>query len=428
MSTSPESSFPKSPPARRDAWERWINIWHIVFYISLVVPTILALLAEELNQSQWSVLGLSMALGVWYGLIMVWLVPRMRGKLQLIWSIVYLAVAIVLWFPLARTHWAYFITASSFYGLMWGTLPFGLAVIGNVILTALIIWIQALNLGRSVTLSANLFFVGAVIIGWAALLALWMRTIMRESQERKKLIKQLEAAQENLATVERQAGILQERQRLAQEIHDTLAQGFTSIVMQLEAADQVLPQEEVHVRRHLGKASDTARESLAEARRLVQALQPESLEEASLPEVIRREAATWGRETQVQTIYTLTGEPIALTPEYEVTLLRAAQEALMNVRKHAQATQVSVTLSYMDDQVALDVQDDGKGFDPQIPVNPAGQYGGGYGLQVMHQRVEQLGGEVILESSPGEGTTLVVQIPFPIQETQTNLGTINEVA
>lgn len=100
----------------------------------------------------------------------------------------------------------------------------------------------------------------------------------------------------------------------------------------------------------------------------------------------------------------------------------------MNVRKHAQATQVSVTLSYMDDQVALDVQDDGKGFDPQIPVNPAGQYGGGYGLQVMHQRVEQLGGEVILESSPGEGTTLVVQIPFPIQETQTNLGTINEVA
>lgn len=369
-----------------------------------------------------------MALGVWYGLIMVWLVPRMRGKLQLIWSIVYLAVAIVLWFPLARTHWAYFITASSFYGLMWGTLPFGLAVIGNVILTALIIWIQALNLGRSVTLSANLFFVGAVIIGWAALLALWMRTIMRESQERKKLIKQLEAAQENLAAVERQAGILQERQRLAQEIHDTLAQGFTSIVMQLEAADQVLPQEEVHVRRHLGKASDTARESLAEARRLVQALQPESLEGASLPEVIRREAAAWGRETQVQTIYTLTGEPIALTPEYEVTLLRAAQEALMNVRKHAQATQVSVTLSYMDDQVALDVQDDGKGFDPQIPVNPAGQYGGGYGLQVMHQRVEQLGGEVILESSPGEGTTLVVQIPFPIQETQTNLGTINEVA
>ena len=268
-----------------------------------------------------------MALGVWYGLIMVWLVPRMRGKLQLIWSIVYLAVAIVLWFPLARTHWAYFITASSFYGLMWGTLPFGLAVIGNVILTALIIWIQALNLGRSVTLSVNLFLIGAVVVGWAALLALWMRTIMRESQERKKLIKQLEAAQENLAAVERQAGILQERQRLAREIHDTLAQGFTSIVMQLEAADQVLAQEEVHVRRHLGKASDTARESLVEARRLVQALQPESLEEASLPEVIRREAEAWGQETQVKTVYTLTGEPIVLTPEFDVTLLRAAGHA-----------------------------------------------------------------------------------------------------
>ena len=99
----------------------------------------------------------------------------------------------------------------------------------------------------------------------------------------------------------------------------------------------------------------------------------------------------------------------------------------MNVRKHAQATQVSVTLSYMDDQVALDVQDDGKGFDPQILVDSAGQYGSGYGLQIMHQRVEQLGGEVILESSPGEGTTLVVQIPVLPQETQTRLETIEEV-
>ncbi|MES0361454.1 MAG: sensor histidine kinase [Anaerolineales bacterium] len=412
MSAAPDSSSSIPPPARREAWERWVIIWHVVFYISLAVPTILALLAEELNRSQLSVLGFSLALAIWYGLIMVWIVPRARGKYQLIWSIIYLAGAILLWFPLARTHWAYFITASSFYGLMWGTLPFGLAVAGNVILTAVIIWIQALNLGRSVTLSAELFLIGAVVIGWAALLALWMRTIMRESAARKLLIEQLEAAQEELAAVERRAGILQERQRMAQEIHDTLAQGFTSIVMQLEAADQALPDDVNGARRHLLTASDTARANLAEARRLVMALQPEQLEIASLPDALRREAARWEKDTGLNTVFSVTGEPVALHPEIEVTLLRAMQEGLTNIRKHAQASEIVVTLSYMDEQVALDVQDDGQGFDPQTLGNAPDQVGGGFGLRAMRQRAEYIGGSVIVESSPGQGTTLVLQLPI----------------
>jgi len=409
VSKAPLSS--NRPAPGREAWERWVVIWHVVFYASLAVPTIMALLADDLKRSQWSVLGLSLALGIWYGLIMVWLVPRTRGKLQLALSLVFLIVAIALWFPLARTHWAYFITASSFYGLMWGTLPFGLAVAGNVVLTGLIIWIQALNLGKAVTLSANLFLIGAVVIGWAALLALWMRTVMKESQERKKLIEQLEAAQEELAAAERQAGILQERQRMAGEIHDTLAQGFTSIVMLLEAAEEALPEDFPSSQSHIRKARDTARSSLAEARRLVMALQPEQLEVASLPDALRREAARWEQNTGINTEYSVTGDPISLHPEVEVTMLRAMQEGLTNIHKHAQANEVVITLSYMDEQVALDVQDDGKGFDPQVMGNPPGQVSGGYGLPAMRQRVEQIGGEMIVESSPVKGTTLVVQLP-----------------
>lgn len=420
MSAAPDSSSAIPPPARREAWERWVVIWHIVFYVSLAVPTILALLAEELNRSQLSVLGLSLALGVWYGLIMVWLLPRTRGKFQLIWSIIYLAGAILLWFPLARTHWAYFITASSFYGLMWGTLPFGLAVAGNVILTAVIIWIQALNLGKPVTLSANLFLVGAVVIGWAALLALWMRTIMRESAARKLLIEQLEAAQEELAAVERRAGILQERQRMAQEIHDTLAQGFTSIVMQLEAAEEVLPEGLTSVQSRIHKARDTARTSLAEARRLVLALRPESLEESTLPDALRREAGRWADNTGIKTEFAVTGDPVPLHPETEVSLLRAMQEGLSNVHKHAQAGEVSVTLSFMADQVALDVHDDGQGFDLNNETSSSDQGGGGFGLRVMRQRVGQIGGEVLIESSPEQGTTLVVQIPIVNEDPQDN--------
>jgi signal transduction histidine kinase len=412
MSASPDSSSAALPAPRREAWERWVKIWHVVFYLSLAIPTVFALLADNGIYPKWVLLGLSLGLGIWYGVIMVWLVPRSRQRWQTILSVIFVIGAIAVWFPLARSHWAYFITASSFYGLMWGTLPFGLAVAGNVVLTGLIIWIQALNLGKPVTLSANLFLVGAVVIGWAALLALWMRTVMKESKERKRLIEQLEAAQEELATAERQAGILQERQRMAREIHDTLAQGFSSIVMQLEAADQALPEDMTSVQNHIEKARDTARDSLGEARRLVMALQPEQLEAATLPDALRREAARWEQNSGIKTEFSITGDPVPLHPEIEVTLLRAMQEGLTNVQKHAQASDVVATLSYMDEQVALDVQDNGLGFDAQSLQNPPDQAGGGFGLRAMHQRAENLGGSVIVESSPGKGTTLVVQLPI----------------
>lgn len=430
MSVSRDTSSSAGSPARREAWERWTSIWHAVFYITLLIPTIFALLAPERIYAKWLILVFSLALGAWYGLIIVWLLLRVGERWRTPTALVFLVVAVALWFPLASSHGAYLLTASSFYGLMWGILPFWMAVVGNVVFTGFLIgfllWIQVYYLGTPVELPLDMLVTAVVVLAWAILLALWMRSVMTESKERKKLIERLKATQDDLSAAERQAGILQERQRLAREIHDTLAQDFTSIVMQLEAADQVLPQDDRIVRGHLQKAGDTARAGLAESRRLVQALQPESLEEASLPEVIRRETENWGQETGIKTIYNLTGEPFALRPECEVTLLRAAQEGLMNVRKHAQATQVSVTLSYMDDQVALDVQDDGAGFDPQLPIEHTDQFSGGFGLQVMRQRVEQLGGEVILESSPGDGTTLVVQIPVVPHESQDDFGEIDE--
>jgi len=399
------------PSSRRDAWMRWVKVWHIVFYLSLALPTALTLYSGTLRYSIWLILGLSLFLGFWYGLIMMWLVPKAQGKWQAILSLIYLVVAIAVWFPLSRASWAYYLTVSSFYGLMWGTLPFGLAVTGNIILTGLIIWSQALNLGKPVTISVDMLFVGIMAVGWSALLALWIRSVMRESAERKRLIEQLEETQRGLSAVERQAGILQERQRLAQEIHDTLAQGFTSIVMQLEAADLALPEEQSAVRTRLLQARETARLSLAEARRLVQALRPEPLEGASLPEAMRRVADRSRQETGTAITFSVTGSPCSLQPEVEVSLLRLLQEGLTNVYKHAQARQVTITLSYMEDQVALDIHDDGVGFDPVLLTLPTDQNHGGFGLQTMRERVSQIGGQMIVESNPGQGTTLAFQIP-----------------
>lgn len=395
---------------------RWVKVWHIAFYLLLVLPTYLTLASGKMRYSTWLILGLSLFLGIWYGLIMMWLVPKAQGKRQTILSLIYMVVALAAWFPLSRANWAYYLTASSFYGLMWGTLPFGLAVTGNIILTGLIIWSQALNLGKPVTFSIDLFFSGIIAIGWSALLALWMRSVMRESAERKRLIKQLEETQHGLAAAERQAGILQERQRLAQEIHDTLAQGFASIVMQLEAAELSLPEGENAVRNRLFQARETARLSLTEARRLVQALRPEPLEGVSLAEAIGRVTDRWKQETGTAIDFSVTGIPCSLHPEVEVSLLRLLQGGLANIQKHAQAQQVTVTLSYMEDQIALDVHDDGVGFDPELLSFPSDQSRGGFGLQTMRERVSQIGGQMVVESSPGQGTTLAFQIPLEVSE------------
>lgn len=226
-------------------------------------------------------------------------------------------------------------------------------------------------------------------------------------------------ALENLRLVEqaRRAGLIGERRRLAHEIHDTLAQGFASIVMNLEAVEALLPaQYSPEAYRHLDQARLTARESLTEARQLVWTLRPKLLEEAPLPEALARLAERWSGTSEVAVVATVTGTPLPLAPEVEVTLLRVAQEALANVRKHARANRIALTLSYMHDRVALDARDDGVGFEPDRISGPGSAREGGFGLRTMHERVERLGGTLSIESAPGEGTSLVVELPVSQNE------------
>jgi signal transduction histidine kinase len=227
-----------------------------------------------------------------------------------------------------------------------------------------------------------------------------------------RLIEQLEATRAELAAAERREGILEERQRLAREIHDTLAQGFTSIVMHLEAAEGALSGDPETLQNHIDRARSTARDSLDQARRVVQDLRPDLLEKGTLPDAIKRTASHWKEDTGIPVTATTTGNPVPLHPNIEVTLLRAAQEALNNIRKHAQATTVQLTLSYMGDLVILDVQDNGVGLDGAEQSHLSG----GFGLQAMRERVEACDGTLTLESDPGEGTTVVITIPFSTEE------------
>jgi signal transduction histidine kinase len=207
-----------------------------------------------------------------------------------------------------------------------------------------------------------------------------------------------------LLTQAREAGVLDERQRMAREIHDTLAQGLAGIITQLQAAEQA-GRDQAEWRRHVGAATTLARESLAEARRSVHALRPEPLETArlgdALADVARRWSALHGVEVQVAT----TGTVRPLQPDAELALLRTAQEALANVARHARASRVGLTLSYMDHEVVLDVRDDGRGF----ASAPGGD--GGFGLVAMRQRIEGLSGTLEVESEPGAGTAISACVP-----------------
>ena len=213
----------------------------------------------------------------------------------------------------------------------------------------------------------------------------------------------------------REAGVFDERQRMAGEIHDTLAQGLTGILAQLEAAE-LTDGDEPRRQRHLGLAKELARDSLAEARRSVQALRPQKLDGARLPDAVRTLADDWKQTSGIPVRVEVDGDAMPLQPALEVVLFRAAQEALANIAKHAQATRAGMTLTYMHDQVSLDVLDDGKGFEAER-LN-----GNGYGLAAMRQRLRQVGGGMEIESTPGDGTTVSASVPalYRVERTETD--------
>ncbi|MEV8017954.1 sensor histidine kinase [Streptomyces sp. NPDC086554] len=243
----------------------------------------------------------------------------------------------------------------------------------------------------------------ATVLGYQAL--------YRESERRRELIDELMATRAELAAAERTAGTLAERERLAREIHDTLAQGLSSIQLLLRAAQRALPAGSPAAPR-IEQARTAAQDNLAEARRFVRALSPPDLEHGSLAGALERLSAS-SHGTKVQ--FTVSGTPTELPTPYEVTLLRTAQSALANTVRHAEADRAEITLSFMDTSVSLDVVDDGRGFDPSsAPSAPRGD--GGFGLPAMRSRARSLGGTLSVESAPGQGTAVAVTLPLPARE------------
>jgi signal transduction histidine kinase/ligand-binding sensor domain-containing protein len=206
------------------------------------------------------------------------------------------------------------------------------------------------------------------------------------------------------------AFVLEERARLAREIHDTLAQGFVGISSQLDAVAMCLPDETAPARKYLDLARKMARHSLTEARRSVMDLRASDLDGHDLPAALTSGTRVWTAGSGVAVDVSVTGEAGRLPDDVEQHLLRIAQEAVTNVVKHAGARRVSINLHTEARLLNLRVKDDGRGFEPS---GAFAALGGHFGLLGMRERAERLGGELLLQSHVGEGTEVVVKVPLP---------------
>jgi signal transduction histidine kinase len=210
-----------------------------------------------------------------------------------------------------------------------------------------------------------------------------------------------------LSEQSRTAAVVAERNRMARDLHDTLAQGFTGVIVQLEAAKGAiakgLPAE---FGQHLSRASNLARESLNEARRSAQALRPQALAEKNLGEALQAMLSKMTAGTSLRTSFLITGAPWPLGSLAEENFLRIGQEVLTNALRHSQANLFDVKLAFELAEARLEMRDDGIGFDP-------GALNEGLGLVGIKERAEMIGGRVAISSTKGSGTSVTVSLPCP---------------
>jgi signal transduction histidine kinase len=411
--------------AEFDRWDRWENnVFQALPYVLLGISTVITLMqpiwGESVNLPV--VLGLTLATTVW----LLWfhtLHPQWHGNTTLMgmYYVVLLAMGLGL---VAFAPWYGFFTfvgyPQAFQYLKGRWRYVGVSATAFVASMSYLGgaqqvdeeegWWTWLALGVLVTMLSTAF---SYLAEMGDLRNIKQKQALAELHRAN--VKLQEALEDNaglhaqLLVQAREAGVLDERQRMAREIHDTLAQGLAGILTQLQAAEQTLDKPDT-AGRHVTNAMNLARESLTEARRSVHAVQPQVLAEARLPDAISDVTRRWSEVNDIDAVLTTTGDPRPMHTDVEVTLLRAAQEALTNVAKHAKASRVGLTLSYMEDIVTLDVRDDGVGFEPNIK-RANGSTNGGFGLAGMRQRVQRLAGRLDIESEPGGGTAISASVP-----------------
>ena len=372
----------------RHAWDQLDWVWHVVFGLLAALTAVLVVLEQS---AVLAALGLLAAVVVAYavagGPALQGGAPSRRGA----GYVVVAAPALAVMFALTP------VTAVMLFALfphLWRLLPTRWAAAATALMIGAI---AALGVLFGPPDQRGTLLVGmAIALVVAVLMGLWISRITGQSVQRAALVAELERTRAELAAVSQDLGALTERERLAREIHDTLAQGFTSILLLAQTRDS----EADH---RLARIEQTARDNLTETRALVAALRPADLDAATLPEVLRTLVERVGRELGIRAEMRVEGEEHTLPRGQDVVLLRVSQEALANVRKHAGASRVELVLSFAADGARVRISDDGRGFDP-------GAAPSGFGLDGIRERVREVGGVLDLRTLPGGGTSVEVAL------------------
>ncbi|AJC61249.1 histidine autokinase [Streptomyces sp. 769] len=345
--------------------------------------------------------------------------PAVDGAIAPRWRRAWLGVFVLGWVALVLQAPSFAWSAVAIVYTALQLLPARAALALITVLTVLVVVAQVRINGPD----PLLIVVPPVVAGLAATVFTHMQ---RQAARQRSLIEDLVRTRRVLASSQRRAGMLAERERLSMEIHDTLAQALSSQRMLLQAAERLWAADPEAAHRHMTTASDIAERNLVEARRFVHDLAPADLSGGGgLPEALRalarREtaagAAAEGTAGDARTggptvRFRIDGDPVPLPPAVEAGLLRVAQGAVANVREHAHASDAVLTLSYLDEDVVLDIADNGCGFTPgqQGTQGPAPHRG--HGLRAMEVRLRQLDGTLTVESHPGDGTVVSAAVPL----------------
>ena len=295
------------------------------------------------------------------------------------------------------------------YPVIWSVLERTRTAVVAVVCTALAIGTgMFLGLGATAQALAVAASIEGLSLVFSLALGLWISSIAEKSEERRHLLEELESAQEQLAALSRDAGASAERERLARELHDTIAQDLTGLVLTAQRGLRELRAgNSAAAEKQLGVLEENARNALTETRALVASGAAVGVDGGGLAIALRRLAERFERETGIAV--TVDADDSAnLDRDSEVVLLRCAQEALANVRKHSSANAAALTLTVAEGRIDLGITDDGTGFDPAAPLS-------GFGLSGLRDRLALARGSLAITASPGGGTTLVASLPGAIE-------------
>lgn len=318
-------------------------------------------------------------------------------------TVAFVAGVIVLWLVAILAASPAVAAIPALYPLIFATLPLAvaLALTFAVTLAPLALAVATHGLSwPSLPAVAAVTLVGAVA---APIIGTTIMTTLRQRQQLAETVAQLADSRAESARLSREAGVAAERERLAREIHDTLAQGFTSIVALAQAVQAENATDPAAAARHVELIRSTARDNLAEARTMVTQLTPTVLQEGSLPAALRRQCDSLAAETGIAVELRIDDDLPQLGMAADVVLLRSAQEAMTNVRRHARASRLQVGLQPTPDGVRLSLSDNGIGL--------SADHVDGFGLRGMRARLDQVGGTLTLSTADAGGVLVVVAVP-----------------